>query len=693
MTFETQKNFLGKTQTIVMAEIQSERWISWVRLVIAGLYSVLAIFRTLLGKTTPEAFLVQAIAIAALVFYSSYYLFHFSRKLSQGYYVYILIFLDVTVVTAILWSYYINGAGFNIITSAIFSAYFIVITFTALHYRTSLSIFCGIASAVGYSILYYIYLSDASVPPHFYNDYSVRIVMLMTVAGLGGIVSRNNSRTIKQVISSEIRYHNLVHRLPEMLFTLDSHGNFKWSNSASHAILGIPCKVMISRNIRSFMVNPDMLKLDNSGIKGTFEIHDFSGNRKFVDCVIQAVEDDSGTAAYEGIISDVTDRELAISQREEMVNRLFQYQKMESLGTLASGMAHDFNNILQTVNDITAMIEKESGEPETKKRMEVIKDTMADARFLISELFALGRKKPLDYKPVNLNNFLDTVISQFSNQLGHNYSITLETPDEALWIQGDPDYLKRIFQNLIGNARDAMPEGGCIAVSCSGSGIDTKEGTAVLRVSDTGTGIPPELTEKIFDPFFTTKKPGKGTGLGLALVRRIIMLHNGSICVEKSGYEGTVFRIELPISDEGDLESDTKVLTLNRLYTSVLLLDDDPKIREVLKIFLKEFKYSVIEATNGDEAVQRLKSNLKKCNVLIMDWKLGNENPHKVIKNLRGIKEDLIVIVVSGYAPEQKSITSMRIHRWFTKPYDKNQLDMEIQRALYRNENSEQEII
>ena len=162
------------------------------------------------------------------------------------------------------------------------------------------------------------------------------------------------------------------------------------------------------------------------------------------------------------------------------------------------------------------------------------------------------------------------------------------------------------------------------------------------------------------------------------------MLHNGNITVEKTGFDGTVFRIELPISDEDSFESDTKSILSFRLATSILLLDDDPKIREVLKIFLKEFKYSVIEASNREEAINALRANVKECEVVIMDWKLGNENPHEIIKTLRSIKKDLIVIVVSGYAPQQKSIHSMNIHKWFTKPYDKNQLDIEIQRALHR---------
>ena len=686
MSFETQKNFLGKTQTIIMAEVRSERWLSWVRLAFAGLYGIVALLGLLLNQTSLLAFLVQAIVVLLLVSYSCYYIYQPSKHfLGDGSFVFLLAFLDVSVITLILWSYYLDHPGLSLITSAVYGAYFIAITFTTLHHRSSLSLFCGGISVIGYSILYYLYNRGVTVvSPELLTDYFIRVSLLLAVAGLGSIVSHNNSKTIKQVITSETRYHNLVHRLPEMLFTLDSNGNFLYSNIASHTIFGIPAKVIIGRNIRSFLVNSDSLKLDRGGVKGTFEIYDFCRNRKFVDCVIQAVGEESGNAAFDGLISDVTDRELAISQREEMVQRLFQFQKMESLGTLASGMAHDFNNILQTVNDITSQVDRESLEINTKSSMKLINETMADARFLISELFALGRKKPLDYRNINLISFFGTIIPQMGNQLGPNYTVTLETAVEPLWIQGDPDYLKRVFQNLIGNARDAMPEGGCVMVSCSASKGEDDAGMVSIKVSDTGTGIPPELTEKIFDPFFTTKKPGKGTGLGLALVRRIIMLHNGTILVEKSGYEGTVFRIDLPKSDETELENDTKVLLLNRQYSGIVLLDDDPKIREVLKIFLKEFKYPVYEASNSEEALQKMRIYQNNCDVIVMDWRLGNENPHAVINSLRKIKNDLAVIVVSGYPPHHKSIEEMHIQKWFTKPYDKNQLDIEIQKALHR---------
>lgn len=162
------------------------------------------------------------------------------------------------------------------------------------------------------------------------------------------------------------------------------------------------------------------------------------------------------------------------------------------------------------------------------------------------------------------------------------------------------------------------------------------------------------------------------------------MLHNGTIFVEKTGYEGTIFKIDIPKIDETELENDTKAILLNRKYSGIIVLDDDPKIREVLKIFLKEFKYPVYEASNSDEALLKMRANKSSIEAIIMDWKIGNENPHDVIKAMRLLKDDIVVIVVSGYPPHHKSIEEMDIQKWFTKPYDKNQLDIEIQKALHR---------
>jgi ActR/RegA family two-component response regulator len=273
-------------------------------------------------------------------------------------------------------------------------------------------------------------------------------------------------------------------------------------------------------------------------------------------------------------------------------------------------------------------------------------------------------------------------------QLGKGVTMKAAMPESPLWIQGDADYFKRVIQNLVNNADDAMPSGGGITIECSLQKYPGKSNMAVIRISDSGTGIPAELLGKIFDPFFTTKKPGKGTGLGLALVQRIVSLHNGTVVIEKTDRTGSTFRIEIPESEHEREDLDTKEISVNRRRTRVLILDDDPKIRGILKFFLGEFNYPLCEASDVDDGIRELRKYVQECELVIMDWKLGSDDPHNVIKSLRAIKPRLIVIVVSGYPPRPESIKSLNIFKWIMKPYDKNQLDLEIQKALYFHEKS-----
>jgi PAS domain S-box-containing protein len=684
MTIETQKNFLGKTQTILMAEIESEKWSSWIRLGIAIGYSMLAFYSYSVDEITVNAFVVQMTAVLLLTGYSGFFLSRYSKSRLRTFSFFILVALDVMVMTTVLWSYALMGTPSVLLRSSLFSVYFIAIIFTALHNKMALSIFSGVMSSLCYSAYFVYFIHEKAGPiDTWVPDLAIRVCLLLIVATVAGIISRKNYDTINKVITSELRYQNLVHRLPEMLFTLDENGRFLWANNTSFALLGLPAKVIPNRSIFDFLAKADQLRLEKKEFKGTIQIRDFHGFNKFVDCTLQPSPEEGKPITFEGIMTDVSDRELALSQREEMVNRLYQYQKMESLGTLASGMAHDFNNILQTVGDITALVQKDTLEDETKKRMEIVTETLVEAKILISELLALGRKKLLDYTSIYLQTFFEGIIPLYGSQLGPQFEIVFKAPDEPLWIQGDGDYFKRIFQNLIGNSRDAMPKGGIITIECFADRSEGKIGTVVIRVSDTGSGISHEILDKIYDPFFTTKKQGKGTGLGLALVQRIVSLHNGRIVVEKTDKKGTTFRIEIPECDGGEINQDTTVIMLNRKSTMVLLLDDDPKIRSILRFFMKEFKYLVCEASTVDEGAKELARNIDECDVLIMDWKLGREDPHKAIKRLRAIKPGLIVIVVSGYAVEQKSVEEMKIWKWFTKPYDKNKLDLEIQKSLY----------
>jgi len=663
-------------------ESKAENLVSKIRFTLASLCAILSLFLFSAGRITFGICSVQIGLLTVVCVYSGIFLFESRKDSISRYVAYIVSFFDIAVVTVFIWTLYIAGFPPKFLHSTSFPFYFILISFTAFHSRETLSFFTGFVSIYAYFILYlFIFLSGGPGTSNLLTLYLPGMVMLLIATFLSVLVARNNNKSAEQVTAFETNFMDLGSSLPLMLFKIDRKGRFLWVNIMSQSLFCVSSEDLLGQDIRDFIEDSETLVFTDLPVQGTFRLKKFGNEIKYVDCIIKASDGDRDVC--EGRFVDVTDRERAIQQREEMEQRLFQFQKMESLGTLASGMAHDFNNILQTVTDISDRVSNKSSEPETKRGMALIAETLTDARFLISELLALGRKKPLNYNPVNVPAFLRESVPVFSRQLGELYEVHVNILDENVWIQGDSDYLKRVLQNLFGNAKDAMPEGGIISIECQRASNASGDTSVIIRFSDTGIGVPESIREKIFDPFYTTKKKGKGTGLGLALVRRIITQHKGTISVENAGLKGTTFRIEIPESEDFGHDIDTKTIILNRTQTTVLILDDDPRMCNILSIFLSEFSYKTCVSSTMDEGLKELQDHLDDCRVLIMDWKLKEKDPHEVISRFRDIKPELIIIVVSGYQPEYDSMKKMNIFRWITKPYDKNRLDLEIQKALY----------
>jgi two-component system, cell cycle sensor histidine kinase and response regulator CckA len=298
-------------------------------------------------------------------------------------------------------------------------------------------------------------------------------------------------------------------------------------------------------------------------------------------------------------------------------------------------------------------------------------------------LLSLGSSDALSLARIDVREFVGGVARSLNERAGDKWDIRAETGAEPLWVRADREYLKRAVENLAWNAVDAMAEGGTVQLACSAEATGDGGRDIVLRVSDSGGGIPADMLDRIFDPFVSGKAPGKGTGLGLSLTQHIVSLHKGTIAVERTSMLGTTFRIALPEAEVLEVDSDTRWMSSKRRQARVLVLDDDEKIRDVLKSFLRDLKYEVVEAKNGAEAKAELLRYRESCRVLVMDWRIEGEKPGESIRSLRRIREDLIVIVISGYAPDLRAVESFGIRRWFTKPYDRAILDLEIQRALY----------
>jgi hypothetical protein len=256
MTIETQQTYLGKTQAFFVSEVQSEKLISWARLVMAFAFVVLSLVGYLMGLVNEDAFFLSLGSVLFLCLCSGYYLFRSANRPMGTYSVFALTFVDVSVITLVIAAY-AHAGNLPGIFIALFCAYFVVITFTALHYRTSLVLFSGILSVVEYSICYFLIVANGRFPALTQAvSYFAEVIILLAVTILSAVISRNNFRTFQKVVSSENRYQNLVHRLPEMLFTLDEKFAFIWSNNASYAVFGIPAKAIKHRNIRDYLVSP-----------------------------------------------------------------------------------------------------------------------------------------------------------------------------------------------------------------------------------------------------------------------------------------------------------------------------------------------------------------------------------------------------------------------------------------------------
>jgi PAS domain-containing protein len=271
MSFKPQGNYLDQMQPVFQAELQSEKWVCRVRLTLAGLYLVTAILGFIFTRVSgAHAFMLQCSAIALLTGYSLLFLRLGDRRLLYRITPSILLILDVAVITAILWSYLLRGVVSPYFHVSLFCVYFIPILFTALHNRMRLAVLCGAVSIAGYSSLWgYYFLHGQTALVGTPESFLVRIAVLMVGAVLAGFITRNNFSAIQKITMSEMRYENLVHRLPEVLLMLDKNGKILWANMTVYALLGVPSQAVCGRRLGDFMCDPDALKLSRGKTRDT----------------------------------------------------------------------------------------------------------------------------------------------------------------------------------------------------------------------------------------------------------------------------------------------------------------------------------------------------------------------------------------------------------------------------------------
>ena len=403
----------------------------------------------------------------------------------------------------------------------------------------------------------------------------------------------------------------------------------------------------------------------------------------------------SASAMPGGVMLYLTD----VSEQKALETKFAQSQKLQAVGQLAGGVAHDFNNLLTVIigNCEFLLMRHTAGDPSFKELNEVHQNALRAAT-LVGQLLAFSRKQTMQPKVLALADVIGELAQMLRRLLREGIELKLENGADLWPVHADETQLSNAVINLVVNARDAMPGGGTVTISTANDRVTQPQalGTAIMpagdyvriEVADTGTGISPEHLGKIFDPFFTTKPVGQGTGLGLATVYGIVKQSGGFITVESEVGRGTSFRIYLP---RHRVEANAPIPEIQAPVArdvtgqdTILLVEDEEAVRSFAARALRMRGYNVLEASGGEEALEIVKAGKDEIHLLITDVVMPNMDGPTLVRHVKGLKPDLAVIFMSGYAEEafRRNDEKAEDLHFLPKPFGLKQLAAKVKEVL-----------
>jgi PAS domain S-box-containing protein len=512
-------------------------------------------------------------------------------------------------------------------------------------------------------------------------------------------------RVIKQ---SEERFRSVVENSHDAIVIIDRSHQMVYANDQLCHLLGEPRQKLLGRDFRDYVDPSDVMRVmdiyrqrrEGGSPPGRYEFRLIrkDGEELWVETSSSLISDSQGLVQSVAQLLDITGRKRAEREKARLEAQLRQAQKMEGIGTLASGVAHDFNNILQVISGYVQFMRGESGRPpEDAARLDQIHKAVARASDLVNRLLAFGRKVEPQMGSLDLNEEIQQVVALLERTLPKMINIQLELGPDVGSVRGDASLLGQVIVNLSSNAADAMPEGGRLVIKTSRerlekgrtpSRLDLPPGEyAMLSLSDNGQGIPDEYLDHIFDPFFTTKEVGRGTGLGLSMAYGIVLSHNGRIFCDSKMGQGTTFTIYLPVRDteqQDDLSTSPQQITTQKGTETVLLVDDEPSLVTVGSEILSSLGYHPIGASSGEEALEIYREQREEIALVVLDLGMPGMGGRKCLKQLREIDPTAKVIVASGYAEEglYENLKQAGAARFLRKPYQLADLVRNIREVL-----------
>ncbi len=511
---------------------------------------------------------------------------------------------------------------------------------------------------------------------------------------------------------SEELYRTLVSLSPDAISVADPNGLLTLTSPKARQIFGdSPDDEILGSNILSWVV-PEEQEKASANIRhllteGTLIATEFTllkkdGTRFIGEVNAAVIHSPDGSPMRIIIITrDITERKRAEEERRRLEDRLQRAEKMEALGTLAGGVAHDLNNVLGIVvgySELLLLNDSDESGPVRSKAMEILKGGQRAAA-IVQDLLTMARRGVTNRQVLNLNNIVVECrkAPEFAGISSYHPNIRLRTDLEAhlLNISGSAVHLSKSLLNLVSNAAEAMPEGGAITIKTRNQYLDkpvsgydeVREGDyAVLTVSDTGGGIPAGDLKRIFEPFYTKKVMGRsGTGLGLAVVWGTVKDHSGYINVESQEGEGTIFTLYFPVTREEISQEQVSISAAEYIGNgeSVLIVDDVKEQRELAVTMLKKLNYTVVTVSSGEEAVEYLKQNAVDLIVLDMIMDPGMDGLDTYVKILE-IHPHQRAIIVSGFSETERvsRAKALGAGAYVKKPYVFEKLGLAVRKEL-----------
>jgi len=509
----------------------------------------------------------------------------------------------------------------------------------------------------------------------------------------------------KQLEKKLMLTQTAVDQFSDSVFWMDNNGMFTYVNDNASKLLGYSKKQL---------VNMYVWEIDTTYTKENFP-EKWKNLKKEKRVVIESqhrskegkiipVEIVANFLIYEGkeyviaFARDITERKKSEKEKKELEEQLFQAQKMESIGRLAGGVAHDFNNILSGIMGYAELLKIQFDDPTTPegKAANIILKGSEEAANLTKQLLGFAKGGKYNPEPIDINEIIKETANVLEKIFEKNIILEYDFDKDLDLIIADKNQMYQVLTNLMINAKDAMPEGGKLTFSTEDIYIDKefakrypqfKSGNYIkLSVTDTGIGMTKEIKNHVFEPFFTTKKEGEGTGLGLSMVYGIIKNHNGHInCYSEPG-KGTTFTIYLPVTEKKTRKKETKEEIITGSET-IMVVDDEEELRYLIKAQLNKLGYNVILASNGKEAVEIYKNNKNEIDIVLLDIVMPKQSGRETYRKLKDINKDVKVILMSGFSRNGRAAEILKegVLRFLQKPFKMKELSESIIETLKYN--------